>query len=167
MATQNNHPMTMAIRMLEKHQVSFTPHVFPYLEKGGTAYSSQTLGIPEHHVIKTLIMENDQKEPLVILMHGDMKVSTKNLARALGVKSISPCKPEIADKNSGYQIGGTSPFGTKVAMPVYMEKTILDIEKIYINGGHRGFLVAMAPQEIIRVLNPVLVNVGIKSDSDK
>lgn len=155
--------MTLAIRMLLDNNVEFTPHLFPYEEKGGTAHSSKELGVPEHSVIKTLIMENDSKEPLVILMHGDMQVSTKNLARTIGVKSISPCKPEVADKHSGYQIGGTSPFGTKRKMPVYIEKTILDLDLIYINGGKRGYLVSINPQELIRLLNPTLVEVGILS----
>jgi Cys-tRNA(Pro) deacylase len=154
-------PMTLAIRELLDNNVEFTPHVFPYEEKGGTAHSSKTLGVPEHSVIKTLIMENDSKEPLVILMHGDMQVSTKSLARILGVKSISPCKPEVADKHSGYQIGGTSPFGTKRKMPVYIEKTILDLALIYINGGKRGYLVSLHPKELMRILNPIPVEVGI------
>lgn len=156
--------MTLAIRELEAHNVSFQSHLFPYQEKGGTSHSSQELGVPEHVVIKTLIMETEKKEPLVILMHGDMQVSTKNLARELGVKTISPCKPEVADRHSGYQVGGTSPFGTKRKMPIYMEKTILDLELIYINGGKRGYLVSMSPQEVVRLLQPHLVSVGIKSE---
>ncbi|QDK38147.1 Cys-tRNA(Pro) deacylase [Bdellovibrio sp. NC01] len=155
-------PVTLAIRMLNDNGVQFVPHLFKYEEKGGTSVSSRELGVPEHAVIKTLIMENDSKEPLVILMHGDMQVSTKQLARDLGVKSINPCKPEVADRHSGYQVGGTSPFGTKRQMPVYMEKTILDLPKIYINGGKRGFLVEILPQEVMRLLSPTLVNVGIK-----
>lgn len=155
--------MTLAIRMLLDNNVEFTPHLFPYEEKGGTGHSSKELGVPEHSVIKTLIMENDSKEPLVILMHGDMQVSTKNLARTIGVKSISPCKPEVADKHSGYQIGGTSPFGTKRKMPVYIEKSILDLDLIYINGGKRGYLVSINPKELIRLLNPTAVEVGILS----
>lgn len=155
--------MTLAIRELIDHKVEFTPHLFPYEEKGGTAHSSKTLGVPEHNVIKTLIMENENKEPLIVLMHGDLQVSTKNLARAIGVKSISPCKPETADKHSGYQVGGTSPFGTKKQMPVYLEKTILDLEFIYINGGKRGYLVRLNPTDLTRLLNPTLVEVGIPS----
>lgn len=155
--------MTLAIRELIDNKVEFTQHVFPYEEKGGTAHSSKTLGVPEHNVIKTLIMENDSKEPLIVLMHGDLQVSTKNLARTLGVKSISPCKPETADKHSGYQVGGTSPFGTKRKMPVYLEKTVLDLEFIFINGGKRGFLVRINPKELVRLLNPTLVEVGIPS----
>ena len=155
-------PVTLAVRMLNDHNVTFTPHLFKYEEKGGTATSSRELGVPEHSVIKTLIMENDSKEPLVILMHGDMQVSTKQLARDLGLKTINPCKPEVADRHSGYQVGGTSPFGTKRQMPVYMEKTILDLPKIYINGGKRGFLVEIDPKEVVRLLAPTLVQVGIK-----
>jgi len=153
--------MTMAVRELQAAHVSFVPHVFDYVEKGGTAHSSKTLGVPEHIVIKTLIMENEAKEPLVILMHGDMQVSTKQLARELGVKTISPCKPEVADRHSGYQVGGTSPFGTKRKMPVYMEKTIADLPQIYINGGKRGFLVSLSPQDVIKVLQPTLVSIGV------
>lgn len=154
-------PMTLAIRHLLDHQIHFVPHLFKYEEKGGTAVSSRELGVDEHAVIKTLIMENEAKDPLVVLMHGDMQVSTKQLARDLGVKTISPCKPEVADRHSGYQVGGTSPFGTKRSMPIYAEKTIFDLPKIYINGGKRGFLVEITPQDL-KSLSPQLVNVGIK-----
>lgn len=163
MNDKDKFPTTLAIRELLKYQVSYEGHLFQYQEKGGTAHSSKELGVPEHSVIKTLIMENENKEPLVVLMHGDRQVSTKQLARELGVKTISPCKPEVADRHSGYQVGGTSPFGTKRKMPVYMEKTILDLELIYINGGKRGFLVSMKPQEVVRVLQPKLVQVGVQS----
>ena len=118
MSDKDKFPVTLAIRELQKHQVQYTGHLFPYEEKGGTSHSSKELGVPEHHVIKTLIMENEKKEPLVVLMHGDLQVSTKQLARELGVKTISPCKPEVADRHSGYQVGGTSPCGTKREMPV-------------------------------------------------
>ncbi|WP_413584464.1 Cys-tRNA(Pro) deacylase [Bdellovibrio sp. HCB274] len=161
MSHDNKPPMTLALRELEKHGVELTYHLFTYQEKGGTAHSSKEMGVPEHAVIKTLIMENDKKEPLIVLMHGDMQVSTKNLARVLGVKSINPCKPEVADRHSGYQVGGTSPFGTKRKMPVYMEETILELDKIYINGGKRGFLVGMSPKEAQKILTPTLVQVGI------
>lgn len=162
MSEKNKYPVTSAIRELEKAQVAYTPHLFPYEEKGGTAHSSRVLGVPEHNVIKTLLMENENKEPLVVLMHGDMQVSTKQLARDLGMKTITPCKPEVADRHSGYQVGGTSPFGTRKKMPVYMEKSILDLEMVYINGGKRGFLVCLSPKEIQRVLSPALVQVSIK-----
>ncbi len=161
MSDKEKVPMTLAIRELMDHKVDFIPHLFKYVEKGGTSVSSHELGVSEHAVVKTLIMENENKEPLVILMHGDMQVSTKQLAREIGVKTISPCKPEVADRHSGYQVGGTSPFGTKRKMPVYMEKTILDLPKIYINGGKRGFLVEIAPQEVVRLLSPHLVQVGV------
>lgn len=154
--------MTLAIRALMAHNVDFTTHLFPYEEKGGTAHSAQELGVDEHSVIKTLIMETEAKKPLVVLMHGDLQVSTKQLARDIGVKTVSPCRPEVADKHSGYQVGGTSPFGTREKMPVYMEKTILDLPRIYINGGKRGFLVGMDPKKIVEILSPQLVTVGIK-----
>ena len=161
MSHADKYPMTLAIRELQKHNVEFTHHLFPYQEKGGTAHSSQELGVTEHAVIKTLIMENEKKEPLVVLMHGDMQVSTKQLARFLNVKTIQPCKPEVADRHSGYQVGGTSPFGTRKVMPVYMEETILKLERIYINGGKRGYLVGMSPLEVQKILNPTLVHVGV------
>lgn len=123
--------------------------------------SARELGVDEHCVIKTLIMEDEARQPLVVLMHGDYQVSTKELARVMGVKSVAPCTPEVANRHSGYQVGGTSPFGTRRAMPVYMEGTILELPQIYINGGKRGFLVAMDPQEVVRLLKPVLVRVGI------
>ncbi len=162
MSHQEKPPMTLALRELEKHGVELTYHLFTYQEKGGTAHSSKEMGVDEHAVIKTLIMEDDHKEPLIVLMHGDMQVSTKNLARTLNVKAINPCKPEVADRHSGYQVGGTSPFGTKKKMPIYMEETILQLPKIYINGGKRGFLVGMDPQQAKKILNPTLVKVGIK-----
>ncbi|WP_413293570.1 Cys-tRNA(Pro) deacylase [Bdellovibrio sp. HCB185ZH] len=162
MSQQEKPPMTLALRELEKHGVELTYHLFTYQEKGGTAHSSKEMGVDEHAVIKTLIMEDENKEPLIVLMHGDMQVSTKNLARTLGKKSINPCKPEVADRHSGYQVGGTSPFGTKKKMPVYMEETILTLPKIYINGGKRGFLVGMDPKQAEKILTPKLVNVGIK-----
>jgi Cys-tRNA(Pro) deacylase len=161
MSNKDKIPMTLAIRELNSHNVEYSTHLFTYEEKGGTAHSAQELGVDEHSVIKTLIMETENKKPLVILMHGDMQVSTKQLARDLGVKTVSPCKPEVADKHSGYQVGGTSPFGTREKMPVYMEKTILDLPLIYINGGKRGFLVGMDPKKIVEILSPQLVNVGI------
>lgn len=153
-------PVTLAIRELLKHKVEFQGHLYPYEEKGGTSASSAALGVPEHNVIKTLIMETDKKAPLIVLMHGDRQVSTKQLARLINVKTITPCAPDVADKHSGYQVGGTSPFGTKRVMPVYMEKSILDLETVYINGGKRGFLVALKSSEIVRVLKPTLVEIA-------
>lgn len=159
--SSDKQPVTPAIRALREHGVEFTPHTYKYEEKGGTAVSSRELGVPEHQVIKTLVMEDDTKAPLIVLMHGDKQVSTKNLARALGVKTVSPCKPEVADKHSGYQVGGTSPFGTKRAMPVYVERTITELPRVWINGGRRGFLVSLAPADLVRVLKPTLVDVAI------
>jgi Cys-tRNA(Pro) deacylase len=160
-------PMTAAIRFLKEHEVEYTPHLYKYQEKGGTAVSSRELGVPENIVIKTLVMERDDKQPLIVLMHGDKQVSTKELARVIGVKTVSPCKPEVADRHSGYQVGGTSPFGTRKPMPIYMEKTIADLERIFINGGGRGFLVSLDPKEIVRVLNPQLVTVAIEQKDDR
>lgn len=155
------YPVTPAIHMLREHSVEFTPHLYTYQEKGGTAVSSKELNVPEHIVIKTLIMETDKKEPLIVLMHGNKSVSTKELARSIGSKSVSPCQPETANRHSGYQVGGTSPFGTRKKMPIYMEKTILELPLIYINGGSRGFLVSLSPKEAARILNPTPVSVGI------
>lgn len=157
----DNHPVTSAIRVLREHGVEFTAHTYKYEEKGGTAASSRALGVSEHQVVKTLVMEDDTKSPLIVLMHGDKQVSTKNLARAIGARSIAPCKPEVADKHSGYQVGGTSPFGTKRAMPVYLERSIASLPRIWLNGGRRGFLVALDPKELVRVLEPTLVDVAI------
>ncbi len=148
--------MTNAIRVLVEHQVNFSWHEYKYEERGGTAVSSRELGVPEAVIVKTLIMETETKAPLIVLMRGDREVSTKNLARTMKVKTISPCRPEIADKHSGYVVGGTSPFGTKKKMPVYMEQSILEHSEVYLNGGRRGFLVKLNPQEIIRVLRPAL-----------
>jgi Cys-tRNA(Pro) deacylase len=156
--SQDKHPMTMAVRMLREQGVAFTHHPYEYEERGGTEVSAGELGVDEHAVIKTLIMEDDAKRPMVVLMHGDREVSTKNLARQLGVKSISPCAPAVADRHSGYQVGGTSPFGTRRAMLVYIERTIADLPRIYINGGKRGYLVGLAPADLMRVLKPTLVD---------
>lgn len=155
-------PVTPAIRLLRQEIVAFTAHPYAYEEKGGTAVSARELGVDEHAVIKTLIMEDDGRNPLIVLMHGDWQVSTKELARVIGVRSVSPCTPAVADKHSGYQVGGTSPFGTRKVMPVYMEETILEFSRIYINGGKRGFLIGLDPREVVRLLKPTLVKVGIK-----
>ncbi len=157
-------PVSPAVRMLRDHSVAFTDHLYDYEERGGTAVSARELGVDEHAVVKTLVMEDDARRPLVVLMHGDRKVSTKELARTIGVKTIQPCNPETANRHSGYMVGGTSPFGTRKPMPVYMERTILDLPVIYINGGKRGYLVGIAPAEAVRVLKPVLVSVGIEDD---
>jgi Cys-tRNA(Pro) deacylase len=150
----------MAVRVLRQHQVTFVPHLYEWEPRGGTRASSQALGVDEHAVVKTLIFEDDRRQPLCVLMHGDREVSAKNLARHLGVKSVAPCAPEVADRHSGYQVGGTSPFGLRRAMPIYMERTIADLPAIYINGGARGFLVELAPADLVRVLSPTLVDVA-------
>lgn len=160
-AKSTDFPMTPAIRVLQANKVSFEPHLYKYEEKGGTKHSASELGVEEHCVVKTLIMETDTKEAIIVLMHGDKQVSTKQLARIIGVKSVQPCKPDLADKKSGYKVGGTSPFGTKANMRVFMEESIAELDKIYINGGGRGFLVSISPQDAIRVLNPQLVAIGI------
>jgi Cys-tRNA(Pro) deacylase len=152
---------TPATAFLKKHGVAFTEHPYEYEEHGGTRVSARELGVDEHAVVKTLVMEDEKKQPLIVLMHGDRTVSTKNLARQSGRKSIEPCKPEVAQRHTGYQLGGTSPFGTRKAMPVFVEKTILDLERIYINGGRRGYLVGIAPSELVRVLKPTTVEVGL------
>ena len=156
-----DYPVTMAMRALRQHKVDFTPHLYVWEPRGGTAASAQHLGVDEHQVVKTLIFEDEAKRPLCILMHGDREVSAKNLARQLGVKSVAPCAPEVADRHSGYQVGGTSPFGLKRAMPICCEKTIADLPLIYINGGARGFLMSIDPAELTRVLEPRLVEVAI------
>jgi Cys-tRNA(Pro) deacylase len=158
--TKEKLPITSAIRQLRAAGVSFTDHLYEYEEKGGTAVSARSLNVDEYSVVKTLIMEDDTKQPLVVLMHGDKQVSTKALARTLGVKTISPCTPEVANRHTGYMVGGTSPFGLRKTMPIYMERTILDLPRIYINGGRRGYLVGLDPADAVRLLQPVLVSVA-------
>ncbi|MGB8338744.1 MAG: Cys-tRNA(Pro) deacylase [Burkholderiales bacterium] len=155
-------PVTTAIHMLRERGVAFTDHPYDYEEKGGTSVSARELGVEEHAVVKTLVMEDDTGNPLIVLMHGDSQVSTKELARIIGAKRISPCKPDVANRHTGYQVGGTSPFGTRRPMGVYMEQTILDLPRIYVNGGAKGYLVGMDPKELVRLLQPVLVEVGIE-----
>lgn len=151
----------MAIRALRAANVAFEPHLYAWEPRGGTRASSEALAIDEHAVVKTLIFEDDSGRPSCILMHGDREVSAKQLARIIGCKSVAPCAPEVADRHSGYQVGGTSPFGLRRAMPIYMQRTILELPKIYINGGARGFLVAIDPHDAERVLAPTLVDVAI------
>ena len=153
---------TPATVFLAQHGVAYTEHFYEYVEHGGTTVSSSALGVPEHEVVKTLVMETDKGDPLVVLMHGDRKVATKELARVAGAKRIFPCKPEVAQRHSGYLVGGTSPFGTRKAMPVYLERSVLDLPRIYINGGRRGYLLGMEPAELVRVLSPVLVDVALR-----
>ena len=154
--------VTPATAFLARHGVRYSEHYFEYVEHGGTSVSSTALGVPEHQVVKTLIMENERAEPLVVLMHGDRKVSTKELARQAGAKRIAPCKPEVAQRHSGYLVGGTSPFGTRKAMPVFLERSVLQLPRIYINGGRRGYLLGMEPAVLTRVLAPVLVEVALE-----
>ncbi len=155
-------PITSAVRFLRAEKVAFSDHLYTYEEKGGTAASSLALGIDEHAVIKTLVMEDDKRNALIVLMHGDMQVSTKELARVIGIKQVSPCTADVAQKHSGYLVGGTSPFGVRHPMPVYMENSIVDLTKVYINGGKRGYLVGLPPSEIVRILKPCIVSVGIR-----
>ena len=154
-------PVTAAVRWLRQQRVEFSDHLYEYQEKGGTAVSARELGVDEHCVIKTLVMEDERQQPLIVLMHGDRQVSTKELARQIGCKTIQPCLPEVANRHSGYLVGGTSPFGTRKAMPVYCEASILSCRKIYLNGGKRGYLVGLAPADLQRLLQPQLVQVAI------
>lgn len=156
-----NYPITPAIRVLREKKVEFTPHIFEYVEKGGTKHSSQILGVDEHSIVKTLIFETNEKKPLIVLMHGDRQVSAKNLARFLGVKSVAPAAPEKASKLTGYLIGGTSPFGVKTKMPILAEKTIFALSRIFINGGKRGFLVSIEPKILNEVLQIEEIEVGV------
>ena len=153
---------TPATRFLDQHGVRYTEHVYEYVEHSGTAVSSKSLGVPEHEVVKTLVMEDDERSPLIVLMHGDCKVSTKELARQAGRKRIAPCKPEAAQRHTGYQVGGTSPFGLRKPLPVYVERSILELPLIYINGGRRGLLVRIAPAELSCLLSPVPVGVALR-----
>ena len=145
-------PATPAIHFLRKHGVAFTEHPYRYEEHGGTRVSSRELDVDEHAVIKTLVMQDEAKQPLIVLMHGDREVSTKKLARQLDRKTVEPCEPAVAQRHTGYAVGGTSPFGTRKPLPVYVERTVLELERIYINGGRRGLLVSIAPRELVRVL---------------
>lgn len=156
-----DYPITPAVRFLREKKVEFVPRLYDYIEKGGTRESAKQLGVNEHAVVKTLVFETNEKKPLIVLMHGDREVSAKTLARLLGVKSVEPAMPEKASKLTGYLVGGTSPFGTRTAMPVYVEKTIFDLEKIYINGGKRGFLIEIKPNDMRGVISIDEVEVAI------
>ena len=156
-----DYPITPAVRLLREKGVAFEPHLYDYVERGGTRHSAQALGVDEHAVVKTLVMETDAKKPLLVLMHGDREVSTKQLARHLGVKSVHPCDFAQAQKHTGYLVGGTSPFGTRARLPVYAERTIFDLPVIYINGGKRGFLVSIDPKVLRDVLKVEEVEVAI------
>jgi Cys-tRNA(Pro) deacylase len=152
---------TPATQFLRRHGVSFSEHVYDYVEHGGTSESARQLGVAEHEVIKTLVMQDERAQPLIVLMHGDKQVSTKNLARQIGVKSVEPCKPEVAQRHSGYMVGGTSPFGTRKEMPVYIEETALALPRICINGGRRGYLVGIAPGVLTELLGAKAVNCAL------
>jgi len=154
--------MTPATEFLKTHGIAFTEHSYEYVEHGGTAISAESLGVPEHEVVKTLVMQDERALPLIVLMHGDRKVSTKNLARQAGRKSIEPCRPDVAQRHTGYQVGGTSPFGTRKALPIYMERSIAALPAIYINGGRRGLLVRIKTQELVSVLKPQFVEVALE-----
>ncbi len=156
-----DYPITPAVRLLREKKVAFEPHLYDYVERGGTHHSAEALGVDEHAVVKTLVMETDAHKPLIVLMHGDREVSTKQLARHLNVKSVNPCDFAQAQKHTGYLVGGTSPFGTRARMPVYAERTIFDLPKIYINGGKRGFLVSIDPNVLRDVLRAEEVEVAI------
>jgi len=153
MAKKDTHVSeTPATQFLRRHGIAYTEHVYDYVEHGGTSESSRQLGVPEHEVVKTLVMQDERAQPLIVLMHGDKTVSTKNLARQIGAKSVEPCKPEVAQRHSGYQVGGTSPFGTRKAMPVYVQASVLELPRVCINGGRRGYLVGIAPSALTELL---------------
>jgi Cys-tRNA(Pro) deacylase len=158
-----DYPITPAIRMLREKGLEFKPRLYAYEEHGGTRHSAEALNVPEHQVIKTIVMETDAREPLIVLMHGDMEVSTKQLARLIGVRQVQPCAPETAQKHTGYLVGGTSPFGTRKIVPVYAERTIFELPRILINGGKRGFLIEIEPVVIKRALSVTEIEAGIKS----
>jgi len=153
--------VTAAVRVLRAHAVAFTEHAYRYEEKGGTRVSSRALGVDEHQVIKTLVMQMDDGSPLVVLMHGDCSVSTRALARQLGARAVTPCDPAVAERHSGYQVGGTSPFGLRTPMPICIERSILALPRLFINGGRRGFLVSLSSDDLVRVLSPTPVDVAL------
>lgn len=162
MAKKEHISETPATQLLRKQGITFTEHPYTYEEHGGTTVSARELGVDEHQVVKTLIMQDEAAKPLIVLMHGDRKVSTKNLARQIPCKSVEPCKPEIANKHSGYLVGGTSPFATRKAMPVFVEASILELEKIYINGGRRGYLLGIAPTVLSQLLSVTAVQCALE-----
>ena len=162
MAKKDKHVSeTPATAWLRQRRIAFTEHPYTYVDRGGTEESSRQLGVPHNHVVKTLVMQDERANPLIILMHGDMQVNTKNLARAIGAKSVEPCKPEVAQRHSGYLVGGTSPFGTRKQIPVYVEATILDLPKILINGGGRGYLVGIEPSILTSFLGAQAVRCAV------
>jgi len=151
---------TPAVHFLRRHGVAFAEHPYRYEDRGGTRVSARELGIDEHIVVKTLVMQDDERKPLIVLMHGDREVSTKQLARDIGRRSVEPCPPAVAERHTGYMVGGTSPFGTRKQLPVFIERTILELPRVYVNGGRRGLLVSLAPSDIVRVLNATAVDAG-------
>ena len=155
-------PSTAATRLLRDERVRYTEHFYRYEEHGGTEVSARELGVDEHAVVKTLVLEDDAGAPLIVLMHGDREVSLKALARQVGKRAVSVCRPEVAQRHSGYLVGGTSPFGTRKELPVHVEKSVLELPVMYVNGGSRGFLVGIAPADLVRVLAPTVVEVGIE-----
>src|SRR5918997_6549745 len=157
-----DYPVTPAVRVLRERKVEFEPHLYEYEERGGTRHSAELLNVDEHAVVKTLVMETDARKPLIVLMHGDREVSTKQLARVLGVKTVRPCDPATAQRHTGYMVGGTSPLGTRNVLPVYAERTIFDLPKVYINGGKRGFLVSLDPKALRHLLAVEEVSVAIE-----
>lgn len=162
MTSKDQHaPETPATKFLKAHKVSFSNHLYAYEEHGGTKVSARELNVAEHAVVKTLVFEDENAKPLIVLMHGDRKVSLKELARQIGCKKVEPCKPEVANRHTGFLVGGTSPFGTKKAMPVYLEKSILSLSLIFINGGKRGYLVGIHPHDLVQVLQPAAVEVAL------
>ncbi len=164
MSKKTHVSQTPATAWLKSHNVSYSEHPYAYVDHGGTAVSASALGVPEHQVVKTLVMEDEGGQPLIVLMHGDCTVSTKNLARQMGAKTVQACKPEIAQRHSGYMVGGTSPFGTRKAMPTYVERSILALDIIYINGGQRGYLVGIAPSVCVELLGAKAVECAIRAD---
>ncbi|MDO4696794.1 MAG: YbaK/EbsC family protein [Neisseria sp.] len=158
---KNDYPVTAAVRFLRAHKIDFRPMLYPYRERGGTAHSAACLGVPEHHVVKTIVLQNEAKQGLIVLMHGDKQISTRNLARHLGMKHIEPADPVQAGKWTGFLVGGTSPFGLKTPLPVYAEASIWDLDEIYINGGKRGFLVAVSPQTALAALQAEAVSAAV------
>ena len=161
MSRKQQYPVTPAVRFLRSMKIDFVPRLYDYEERGGTSRASRELAFPEHAVIKTLIMETDRRDPLIVIMHGDREVSTKELARVIGAKRVAPCAPGTANRHSGYVIGGTSPFGTKRAMPIYAEASIFELERVCINAGGRGFLVELNPRDLLKELDIVTVSVGV------
>jgi len=155
-------PVTTAIRALRAAKAVFEPHVYDYVEHGGTDRAAHALGVDEHSTVKTIVMETDAKKPFIVLMHGDREISVKQMARVLGVKAVAPCAPDTATRHTGYLVGGTSPFGTRKPLPVYAEATIFDLPQIYINGGHRGLLVKLAPDVLDRIIHPARISVAVQ-----